>query len=289
MGHLRGDGAVTRLAPPNVALLERLVPFVVATESVRARLDTSPFDLALSPDCVLDPLRSESTQLLERLWALDTATFGPGLMAMPRWILLDGAGLSGAIVGLASHPENASDAVLEILGLERPVAGLVPYSMYIAIPSFEADTWVGHNLASLGVRRPEGESLAGLGSLTKAIALRILRARCQLGAAQWDSVALRVHVRLGALRLLTAWTPAHSKASTFTYAARIDEASLRHLARDPGGRVSMPRAEYWLATDDHAGMQALQQKIEDGEPWYIVGPPRSEASGVERVPLARSG
>jgi len=278
---------VTRLRPPNALLLERLVPFAVAGEAVRARMDLRPFGEAIVPERFFDPLRSESTLILERLRALDALSFGPGEMAMPRWILLDGAGLSGAIIGLAARAEEAGDPVRELFGLRADDTGLVPYSMYIAIPSFEPDTWVGHNLASLASRQPRGENLRGLGGLTKAIALRALRARSQLGAAQWDSVALRVHVRLGALRLLTAWTPAHTKPWTFTYMAQIDEKRLRHLARDPDGQVSMPGAERWLRVDDHEGMQDLQHEIERGERWCIVGPAASAGANAASVPLGR--
>jgi len=278
---------VKRLSPPNALLLERLFPFAVASENLQARLDLQPFGEAIVREHLFDPLRSESTRILERLSALDAATFGPGEMSMPRWILLDGAGLSGAIIGLGVRAQDASPAVRELLGIGSGDSGLVPYSMFIAIPSFEPRTWVGHNLASLAVRQPEGETLQGLGALTKAIALRALSARWQLGAAQWDSVALRVHSRLGALRLLTAWTPAHSKPWTFTYRARIDEEHLRHLARDPGGRISVPDAERWLWSDDHEGMQGLQREIEAGESWCIVGPPEVGRGGAASVPLAR--
>ncbi len=278
---------MTKLSCRNPELLSRLFPFAVATDLVRERRDLRPLGQQIAPDRLFDPLHSESAFLLERLCARDRATFGPGEMAMPRWILLDGAGLSGAIVGLALEAKNASPAVRELLGIASSDTGLVPYSMYIAIPSFEADTWVGHNLASLAARRPPGENLRGLGSLTKALALRALGARQQLGAAQWDSVALKVHTRLGPLQLLTAWTPAHTKPSTFTYRAQIDEACLRHLAGDPGGRVARPEAERHLRADDHRAMQALQRGIESGERWCIVGPPETPRPGAALVPLAR--
>jgi hypothetical protein len=278
---------MTLFAPSNPMLLERLVPFAVATEAVHDRLDPSPFGQRISARHRFDSLRCESAQILERLRALDSACFGPGGMAMPRWILLDGAGLSGAIIGLATPAEQASASVRELLGLTPFDTGLIPYSMYIAIPSFESDTWVGHNLASLAVSRPEGEDLRGLGGLTKAIALRALGARRQLGAAQWDSVALRVHARLGPLRLLTAWTPAHTKPWTFTYAAEINEAHLRHLARDPTGRVPHLRPERWLRIDDHRAIRALQSEIEQGEDWYIAGPPELDHGRTASVPLAR--
>jgi hypothetical protein len=278
---------LTHLSSRNPELLSRLVPFAVATDPVRERLDLQPFGQTIAPDHLFDPLHGGSAFLLERLGALDRATFGPGEMAMPRWILLDGAGLSGAIIGLALDAKHASAGARELLGIESSQAGPLPYSMYIAIPSFEADTWVGHNLASLAARRPAGENLRGLGSLTKALALRALGASRQLGAAQWDSVALKVHTRMGPLQLLTAWTPAHTKPATFTYRAQIDEDCLRHLAGDPGGRVSRPEAEEHLRTDDHQAMQALQRRIESGERWCIAGPPETRGAGAPRVPLAR--
>ena len=49
-----------------------------------------------------------------------------GLMSAGRW--------GGVLV---------SD-VLDALEITSSSRGLVPYSMYIALPSFEGDTWVGH-------------------------------------------------------------------------------------------------------------------------------------------------
>jgi len=37
--------------------------------------------------------------------------------------------------------------------------------------------------------------------------------------------------------------------------------ALRHLAGDPGGRVTMPEPDFWLIGDDHAAMQDLQACI----------------------------
>jgi hypothetical protein len=157
--------------------------------------------------------------------------------------------------------------------------------MFIAIPSADRSTWVGHNLASLAGRLP-GEELSGLAGLTKAVALALFRCRRQVGATQWDSVALYVHTRMGPLDLLTAWTPAHSMPWTITYRVDLDPASLRHLARDPGGRVESPAPDFWIASHDHTAMRALQARIEQGERLRIVGRPESLGDGHQRLPVA---
>jgi hypothetical protein len=158
--------------------------------------------------------------------------------------------------------------------------------MYIALPAFEPATWVGHNLASLA-DRVEGGALRGLGAHTKAVALRALRARVQLGVTQWRHPALRLHARLGPLALLSAWTPAHSDPATLTYRVGVDEAALRHLARDPDGRVATPPAELVVDSDDEPALRALQARVEAGERLAVVAPPAPLGGGRQRVAIGR--
>ncbi len=283
---------------PNAYLLG-LKPFLIATPEVLEQSDLSPFGIPIEPAHRLSPLALRATPLLRRLQALDSATFGAEGMPMPHWIFLDGAGLTGAMFGLGSPASDTPPDVIDALGLrsaaEHDSTMLVPHSMYIALPSFEADTWVGHNLASVSAFRPRGPSFRGLGSLTKALALRTLRARCQIGAAQWGAPSLRVHRRLGPLRLLSAWTPAHSKPWTYTYAAELTEARLRHLARDTRCRPEPVAAQCFVDSHDHASLQRLQDDIEAGQHWGIasVEPlplPRqapSDEAGAQRIGLCR--
>jgi hypothetical protein len=160
--------------------------------------------------------------------------------------------------------------------------------MYIAIPTVEAGTWVGHNLASLSERIGDAR-LRGLGSVTKALGLRVFRVGFQVGVTQWASPALRLHTRLGPLALETAWTPAHSEPRSLTYRATVDLASLRHLAHDPRGTVEQPEADRFVASDDEDAMRELEGRIERGERWEIVGRPEvMEGHRRQRIPVRRT-
>ena len=205
---------------------------------------------------------------------------------MPRWVFYDAAELPGGIVGFGRRAGALPPRLAELLRVPPGYGGLVPLSMYIAIPTLAPGVWVGHNLASLR-EQAQGDALRGLGSLTKAVALKVFRATAQIGATQWDSRALRVHARLGALRLLTAWTPAHTYPATLTYQATIDDAALRRLAGEPGPAAACPEPELWIESGDHGAMEALQARIEAGERLCVAGLPVPSAPGRQRVPVAR--
>ncbi|HMR06684.1 MAG TPA: hypothetical protein PKA88_12930 [Polyangiaceae bacterium] len=274
------------LAPRNPRLLAELVPFVVATPENRKHLDLSPFGLSVTPEHVFDPLKTRAAPFLELLRRLDTLTFGPEGMPMPRWVFVDGAELPGGIAGFGCLTKRLSAEARALIAPPDDYAGLVPLSMFIAIPTHQRGTWLGHNLASLAPQIP-GDKLSGLGGLTKATGLSVYRAARQIGVTQWASRALHIHTRMGPLELLTAWTPAHSEAWSLTYRVELETETLYHLARDPRGKVARPKPESHLDSADHEAMQALQDRIEAGEHWCIVGAPEVLEPGRQRVPISR--
>lgn len=274
------------LSPRNPRLLAELVPFVVATPENRVHLDLSPFGRNVAKDHVYDPLQTDVAPFLELLRNLDALTFGPEGMPMPRWVFVDGAELPGGIAGYACRAERASLGVLDLMKPPGGYAGLIPLSMFIAIPTHEQGTWLGHNLASLSPQIPQA-GYAGLGGLTKATGLSVYRASRQIGVTQWASRALHIHTRMGPLELLTAWTPAHSEAWSLTYRVQLERETLLHLARDPRGTIARPTPEEFIDSADHTAMQALQDRIEAGERWHIVGAPQAIEPGRQRVPIAR--
>jgi hypothetical protein len=271
--HTRNDG-----------ILESLEPFLVAAPWHRDRFDRRPFGLAIPDENVLDPTRLSIGPFLDRLFVLDRLTFGPEGMPMARWVAYDCAGLPGAIFGFAARAESLPPAVARRLELADGSTGLVPLSMYIAIPVRPPDQWFGHNLASLNTVVPE-LGLKGLGSMTKALALRVFGCRAQLGATQWDSVALHIHTRFGPLELLTAWTPAHSEPGTLTYRVMVTEQTLRFALGDPDARLPRREATMIVAAEDEPAMRGLQERIEAGARYVITGPPRHENGGIS-VPVA---
>lgn len=274
--------AAPAIEPENPSLIERLELFVVAPPRTARTLDLAPF--AVSVRALIDPLRSAAAGFLELLLRLDQVTFGPEGMGMPRWLYLSGVELTGAIVGLGRASERISPALRRLLRVPDEYRGLVPYAVYMAIPTVEPDVWFGHNLASIAGLLPE-EQLAGLGSLTKALALKVYRARAQIGATQWASRALFVHTRMAPLHLCSAYTPAHSEARTLTYRVELDDRVLFSLARDPRGRIPDIEPTEWIADHDQPAMRDLQARIETGERLVIAGRPVRDQRG-QRVPVA---
>lgn len=272
------------LRPGNARLLE-LKPFVVATAENCARFDLCPLGLAIAEDARVDPLRRASAPFLELLARLDAATFGPEGMPMPHWLFLDTAELPSGIVGFGHRAADAPASLRAMLRVPRGYEGIVPVSMYIAMPTIDPLVWVGHNLASLREQLPD-QPLRGLGGLTKAVALAAFRAGAQIGVTQWDSAALGVHTRMGPLALLTAWTPGHAEAQSLTYRVGLDGAALRALAGDPAAHVGRPAPTHWIDSANHGAMQALQDRLEAGEHLCVAGPPAPLGRGRQRVPIA---
>jgi hypothetical protein len=273
------------LRPTNTALLSRLRLFAVATAPTWERLEQRPF--AIDGCEVVSPLRRDATPLLNLLKRLDEVTFGPEGMPMPRWMYLNSVALSGAAIGFGVPASEAGERVRRLLGVDDEYGGIVPYSVYMAIPTMEEQVWFGHNLASLRKELPE-EALDGLAGLTKAVALRVMRTRRQIGATQWSSKALFVHIRLGPMHLLSAATPAHGEEGTLTYAVDTGEAALRNLAHDSGTSLSYPVATEWIDSRDAAQQAELQARINGGRKYAIVGRPEVRGEG-QRVPVAEVG
>lgn len=273
----------------NAGLLDELVPYVVTTPGNLRALDLAPFGLPVPEAHLIDPLRAASGPFLDVLHRLDGLTFGPEGMPMPKWVFYDCSELPGAIYGLARPAATLWPQAREVFGLQPDYEGLVPLSMYIAIPMAHRGVWFGHNLASAGPRLREAGvplDLTGLGSLTKGLALRCFGTQHFWGATQWDSKALFIHAKFGPLRLATAWTPAHSEPATLTYGFDVDERCLRASMGDPTIALQMPEPTLWIEAGDHAAMIALQDRIEAGERFVVAGPPRRDGSG-QRVPLAQ--
>ena len=265
--------------------LLKLQPYVVATRDHRPSFDLSPFGLTIADEHCIDPLRMASVPFLELLKRVDEVTFGPEGMPMPRWVFFDGAELPGGIVGFGAPADELLETTRTLLRVPEDYRGLVPLSIFIAIPTYERGVWMAHNLASMaGVLKQS--NLRGLGGLTKAVGLRVFRAHAQVGATQWNSFALRVHTRLGPLALLTAWTPAHSEPWTLTYRVEVTDNGLRSLAREVGARIPKIEITEWLDSDDHTHMQRLQSEIESGTKVWVAGGPENCGADRYRIPLS---
>lgn len=269
----------------NDSLFTDLQTYVVATPANATELDRSPFGVPV--DIIIDPLRVDAGPFLDRLYRLDVLCFGPEGMPMDKWVSFDCAQLPGFTYGFCL-PVAALDArEREAFELADDAQGMVPVSVYIAIPMFEDGAWFGHNLASLNRAFP-WRGLHHLASITKAMALKAFRTERFIGATQWTSKALYIHTRFGPLALDTAYTPTHSTAETLTYSFDVTDETLRAAMGDPTVKLDRPAPDFELDARDADGMRRLQRAIEGGERYLLVDKPRV-IDGRVKHPIARVG
>ncbi|MEC8022622.1 MAG: hypothetical protein VX223_01720 [Myxococcota bacterium] len=265
-------------------ILEQLTPFVVVPAMGHAKLDFSPFGLNVPTRYRIDPLRIDNAPFCHQLQQLDGRTFGPEGMPMDRWVFFDCCYMPGAIFGFGRHVDRISDHAREVLGVPESYEGLVPYSMYIAIPMANSGSWMGHNLASISPLLPE-ENLKSLGTVTKALGLKCFGTQVFFGATQWASKALWVHQKFGPLDIHTAYTPAHSEVQTLTYGFHASDAELLGAMGHPNFGFKRPEPDLWIRSGDVTAMMELQDRIEAGERFVMPTAPKAEGEHL-LVPIA---
>ncbi len=275
------------LAPNFRAILESCEPYLVSYPGNYGALDLEPFGVLIEPKRRYTATTLASRQLIDGLHVLDAATFGDQQMLMPRWVLFDCGEFPGIVFGFGRRARELSPRMREKFRVHSPSDddAFVPLSMWVAIRCAEEGAWFGHNLSSANVLSETGEVLSGLATLTKVFGVKVARASRQYGATQWDSKSIGLHLRLGDMHVLSAYTPAHTHAETLSYRVDVDDAVLvRSLL--PGYRASTAGGARYLEAEDVAAMRALQEDLERGERWTIVG---TEARGdlPQRVRLTR--
>jgi hypothetical protein len=277
------------LAPAYAALVARTEPFLVSYPSNWPELDLAPFGLAIPEARRYTATSLRSRTLVDGLHALDAATFGGQEMLMPRWVLFDCGELPGIVFGLGRRAVELPEPVRRHYGLRGSAHDetFVPLSMWVAIRCAEPGAWLGHNLSSANLLLAGEGALPGLATLTKVLGVKLTRARRQYGATQWSSRSIGLHLRLGPMELLCAYTPAHTHPETFAYRIEVsDEALLASLR--PGWHAPEPAGERVLDADDAGGIRRLHDDIERGERWQLVAAERREGT-AQRLHLRRIG
>jgi hypothetical protein len=275
---------VASLRPRYRRILEECRPFLVTYRGNLPHLDRSPFGLAISPELCFDPTERRSASFIDSLHVLDGVAFGGKGMLMPRWVLFDCGELPGIVFGFARRAGDLPRRAQEIYA--APPDAMVALSMWIAIPTAEPGTWVGHNLASAN-EVLEGDALPGLATLTKALGIRVARAKKQVGVTQWASPSVGIHLTFGDLRLLSAWTPAHSIAESFCYCMDVSEGRLLSSFME-GYDPPIAQFDREIDPGDAAALVALQDEIEAGAEYSIVGLAPRSSPAPSRAYLRRA-
>lgn len=255
-------------------------PFVVAAPWLRDRMNLEPLGRKVDPENVYSSIHMSSGPFLDLIQHLDSRCYARLGMRMPRWAFYDCGELPGTIVGLGRPAAELAPEIQAVLEVPEGYEGLVPLTMYVAIPMLERDHWLGHTICSIH-EVIEGGAPLGSRRLTIALALAALRAKRTTSTTQWGSSKLHAHSHFAPLEVLAAWVPAHDDPATCVVRAEIDEGVLERALQ---GSVPEPTHSRVIDPTDETALQVLQQDIEGGSRVLIAG--RTFRKGdTTRVPL----
>jgi hypothetical protein len=261
-------------------ILAEYRPYIVTTPKLRDRMNLEPLGHRLNVEHVYSSIHMSSGPFLDLIQHLDSRCYTVLQMRMPRWAFYDCGELPGAIVGLGRRAADLAPEVLRALEVPEGYTGLVPLTMFVAIPMLDRGHWLGHTINSIREVMDAGPTV-GARRLTVAIALSALRAKRFTATTQWASDQLDVHAHFGPLELLAAWVPQHDKPATCVVRAAIDEDKLeRALSTDPPS----PRYSRIVDPTDDTSLIGLHRDIEAGSRVFISGT-TFERGGARRVPL----
>ncbi|MFH1174757.1 MAG: hypothetical protein V1725_06500 [archaeon] len=251
------------------------ISYIAGNTANMAAYDLSPFGTPLH---VIDVLDKKQQPFLNLLHQLDGIAYGDKHLAMPRWVMLDCGLLPSAFVGVAYPAEQLPSVVLEKFSLPHNYTGLVPISTFCALPTphyAEKGSMVAHTLASV---------IPGMGFPTKLLGLLTYKAKHITGITQYTNTAVRLHAKIAPLQLVNAQFLLHTAEHTFIYQSIVDEQLLKerlHGVPLNTEEIAPNRAFY---PADTRAWQAIQENIEEGFRYYILG---QEVMNGQRMILVR--
>jgi hypothetical protein len=250
------------LAPKYRKIVEGCEPYLITYTGNLPSLDLAPFGLRIPEQNRFTPTSLKSRHAVDFLHRLDSFSFGPQEMLMPRWVLFDCGEFPGIVFGFG---KKARDLDAKVRAAYQAVDDdvFVPLSMWVAIRCAEPDAWFGHNLSSVQIVTGD-DSFAGMGTITKAFGMRLARIRKQYGATQWDSTSVGLHLTYGEMQLLSAYTPAHTHEETFSYLIDVDFDRIAACLK-PGWKRPTSRVDVSFTGTDSAAIRALHERLEAGE------------------------
>jgi hypothetical protein len=274
------------LAPRFARVIARCEPFLISFPGNWPALDLAPFGLEVRDERRYTATTLRSREVVDGLHRLDEVTFGGQDMLMPRWVLFDCGEFPGVVFGFGARARDLPSYLCQAYEVDAGDS-FVPLSMWVAIRCAEEGAWFGHNLSSANLLLKGEDALPGLALITKALGVKLTRATKQYGATQWSSASIGLHLRLGEMELLSAYTPAHTHPETFAYRIDVSDHDLVKSMLESWTEPSSP-GERIIAADDHDGIVALHRQIEAGARYRLVRVERAaRADGAPRLHLRR--
>jgi hypothetical protein len=191
-----------------------------------------------------------------------------GTLGIPSWVLSDLYLLPGAIGLLRCPARLLNEEARQRLGLVEDAWTIG--AAYYAAPSLVPGVFIGVSLLSF-VRGIQA------GAWVKALTLKMLRARRLRGVAQWNNPSVRVHTRMGPLRLVGSVPGDHEYVErSFLYETELGDEARQVAAMER--RLVLPATQRVEVSNTQA-LLALLSRAEAGEVLHIV-PPGLEAGHI---------
>lgn len=182
-----------------------------------------------------------------------------GPLALPGWVLTDLyllPGVVGLLVGSAKTIETRWP-------VEPLPDGNSILAAYYAAPSLAPGLFIGVSLLSAA-------SGMGAGAMIKALTLKMNGASRLRGVSRWSAAAIRAHVRVGPMRLLSRTPGPHEhEQESFVYETSVaNELSLR----DSLSGKTVGKVHERVSLSDQAGLDDVLKRVAQGEKLAIVAP-----------------
>jgi len=250
-----------------------LVPFLIVPARNRSAVTPELLPTDSSPLFEVDPQKLEHREFLSLVQKLDDLTFSPMGLEMPGWVFYDCGVMPGIVLGYGAKASKLRPWIRRVLGVKPGYEGLVPLTLFIAIAMLPERSWLVNTLTGLDDVAP-GATVEGLVRRTLAAGLFVLPVDHLYGTVQWRSRTLPRYTALGALQVLTAWTPAHDILSTLTFKVDLSPNSGALLWRGVEGiNPETPAPNRVVDVDNSLDLQAVQSWLEDGAKVELVAPP----------------
>ena len=255
-------------------LFDKLTPFIFSYKDNLEFFDLNALGQTIHSDYHFDPTYNSSLDFYAYLRQMDALTFADQGMCMDGWVYFDCATMPGAIVGFGVKAKELPKKLRQYFKKAKDDT-FIPVSMFIAIPML-GNKWFGHNLSSL--KSKLGDEYKGLGLLTKAFGIQVLKINEMYGATQWGSHAINIHSRLADMELITSSTIVHSHKNTLCYRSYYNrEKILSALAKD---EARSRKEDFSISNHDILAQESLQVKIENKEAFTLIGKPIYEDESV---------
>lgn len=250
-------------------ILNSVEPYLIGNPSSFENYNLNALGKKILPTNLMSCLKTETLDFFKLVHKLDAITFGDQGMGMDKWVFFDCSAMPAGIFGFAISKNKAPKSLINLFNISDDYVGLIPITMYMAIPTSHKGRWFGHNLSSLG--KELDQSFKGLGLLTKAYACQVFRIEQCYGATQWGSPALEIHTQLSDMKLEASFLPVHTHKHSLCYLSDYSSENIKIALS--GNKREASQYDFLLESTDHNRQIELQKEIEIGSKFSIVGRP----------------